>query len=775
MRTLSRYIFLELLGPTAIGFGFYTFIILMNQLFRLAEMIIRRSVPFGSVLQLLALSLPHIVVLTIPMALLFGILIAIGRLSADSEIIAMRSVGVSTTQIYRPVFYFSLAVFLMNLWVMNFLTPWGNVALEGLTQDIFTSAVEREIKPRVFYDEFPNRVIYVDDILADGTWKGVFIADSTRAGRQQIIIASTGRLVTGKQRGQIWVELEDAENHFLDPTRHDRYDLVRNETQRILLPDQYSQPKVITYSRSTRSMNLMELVEQRRRLLKDDPDGADLRITEVEFHKKLTIPFACLAFGIVALPLGITNRRGGKSSGFTLSIGVILVYYILLSNGEELARAGKVPALISMWMPNAIMIAVGIYLIRRANADVGKTKESRVWTKLQQILQVLHLQFKKRRSGRSGQSILSRLDIRFPNTLDRYILFEFLKIFTAIMVSVVVLQLVVDYSETAGHIAENQPGAPTVLSYYRYLALVYLDKTIPLSILMGTLVCFGLLSRNNEVTAAKSIGVSLYRIALPILAVAIVVSGVAYLFYEHVLPYSTDKVVELRSVIKGKEAPRRSFSASQRQWMFGKGRYLFNLLSYDANERTLSRVQVFEFDPVSFKLTRRIYAEEARFDGTGWVFVDGWVRSMGRDGEMSFTPFEVPVRLHYPERPEYFATDGKRSSQMTFAELSDHIRDLESSGYSADELKVQLYQKTAWPFVSLVMALIALRFSFRMGKRGALYGVGVALFVAFAYWAVYGIFTKFGEVGNLPALLSAWSANILFIIAAAYAFLHVET
>ena len=115
MRILGRYIVKEIVGPTFLGFCFYTFVILMNQLFRLAEMIIRRSLPASTVLQLLGLSLPHVIVLTIPMALLFGVLIAVGRLSSDSEIIAMRSVGVSTTAIYRPVFYVSFIVFILNL------------------------------------------------------------------------------------------------------------------------------------------------------------------------------------------------------------------------------------------------------------------------------------------------------------------------------------------------------------------------------------------------------------------------------------------------------------------------------------------------------------------------------------------------------------------------------------------------------------------------------------------------------------------------------------
>src|SRR5688500_10825267 len=190
MRILNKYIFRELIGPTLLGFTFYTFIILMRQLFELAEMIIKRSLPFTIVLRLLALSLPHIIVLTIPMALLVGILIAVGRMSSDSEIIAMRAAGISTTRIYRPVFYFSLAIFLLNLVAMNMLLPWGNTAYRDLQQDLFASSVSKEIQPRVFYDEYENLVLYINDLDAGtGGWKGVFISNSTDPERQNIIVA----------------------------------------------------------------------------------------------------------------------------------------------------------------------------------------------------------------------------------------------------------------------------------------------------------------------------------------------------------------------------------------------------------------------------------------------------------------------------------------------------------------------------------------------------------------------------------------------------------
>src|SRR5688572_28985227 len=179
MGILTRYIFREMVGPTSLGLIFYTSIIVMQKLFDMAGLIIRRSLSASAVGKLLLYSLPHIIVLTVPMSLLFGILIAIGRLSSDSEIVAMRALGISTRTIYRPVFLFSVAIFLLNLYLINVVMPRGNQQFVALRAELMTSSAEKAVKPRVFHDQYDDLMIYVNDVdPATGLWKGVFVADS---------------------------------------------------------------------------------------------------------------------------------------------------------------------------------------------------------------------------------------------------------------------------------------------------------------------------------------------------------------------------------------------------------------------------------------------------------------------------------------------------------------------------------------------------------------------------------------------------------------------
>jgi LPS export ABC transporter permease LptG/LPS export ABC transporter permease LptF len=809
MRILTRYIVKETIGPTLLGFGFYTFIIIMRVLFDLAGMIIGKSLPAAVVGRLLLLSLPHVVVLTVPMGLLFGILIAVGRLSSDSEIIAMRALGLSTSIIYRPVFYFSFVIFLINLYLMNVVLPKGNTQLQSLKAEILTASVEKEIKPRTFFGDYESFIIYVNDVdPRTGQWKGVFVSENgaeenngditsnnlagglANAGEhpvsrtQRVIIARRGSLGIIPETKQIWLNLTDAQTHVSETGKPEKYDLNRNASQRVLLPDRLSGgDPAVRSARQLRELTLRELMQQARVL--SHTDRVLYRMAKVEIHKKFTFPFACLALGLVGLPLGITNRRGGKSSGFSLSIAIILFYYVMMNNGEALATTGKIGPALGMWTPNILLVALGIYLMIRANRDAGsQSRGGGIGTWFAGVVERTIARRKRSAEAKSGvpapipvresTSPLSRFDLTFPNTLDRYVLREFLKILALVVVSTAMLIMLVTYTEIAGDIRERHIPAAMVIDYFRLQFFQVLGWTLPISVLMATLVTFGILAKNNEVTAFKANGVSLYRVAFPIIAVSLLMSGLSYLLNDFVLPYSTQRLQQIDDRIKGRHVAATSSPNQQKQWYRGRGSYIFNFLSYDPDDQELKEVQVFEFSP-DFRLVRRVWARAAKWDGTGWAFRDGWMRSFDADGTSSYVPFTAPIRLQYTETPADFASDTKSPDQMTYGQLKRYIATLKASGYGAEELSVKLYEKASWPFVSLVMALIALPFAFRVGKRGALYGVGVALMLGIVYWMVFAVFTKFGEVGNLPPLLAAWSANILFSLSAVYMFLHVDT
>jgi LPS export ABC transporter permease LptG len=308
-------------------------------------------------------------------------------------------------------------------------------------------------------------------------------------------------------------------------------------------------------------------------------------------------------------------------------------------------------------------------------------------------------------------------------------------------------------------------------------SMIYLIT--PLSVLIGVLAVFGVMNRNSELTAMKATGISLYRIVVPVLAIAAVLSASLFLFDDTYLPQANRRQEALRNVIKGK--PPETFEHPGRKWIFGQQHAgqpsrIFYYQYFDPDIDTFSNISVFEFNPGSFNLSRRIFAATAHWEPTldAWVFEDGWERTFTPEG-INYQGFSVMTFPEVREPPAYFTKDVRQSSEMSFGELARYIRNLRQSGFNTVPLRVQLNHKLAYPLITLVMAVLAVPFALSMGKRGSLSGIAVAIGVAIAYFVVSGFFEAMGNVSWLPAFLAAWSPDFLFGLAGAYLILRTPT
>jgi LPS export ABC transporter permease LptG len=279
----------------------------------------------------------------------------------------------------------------------------------------------------------------------------------------------------------------------------------------------------------------------------------------------------------------------------------------------------------------------------------------------------------------------------------------------------------------------------------------------------------------------KATGTSLYRIVAPVLLVALLISAALFVFDESYLPAANRRQEALLSVIKGK--PAQTFLRPDRKWISGQTSgnteptRIFYYQAFDPDRDTFANLTVFEFQPGSFTLTRRIFAQSAHWDDdvSRWVFENGWQRTFSNEAVATYQPFTISTFPEIREQPSYFKKDARQSQEMSYAELSTYINDLRQSGFDTVRLRVQLNRKLAYPLITLVMAILAIPFALFAGKRGSLAGVGAALGLAIAYWVVAGIFENLGDVNSLPALLAAWSPDVLFAIAGSYLLLRSPT
>ncbi len=801
MPVLDGYVIREILAPTTVGFVTYTFLLLMRAIFGLMEQIFVRGVSGADALRLLWVTVPHVAVLTVPMSFLFGVLIAVGRMNSENEVVALQAGGVSVGRMLRSIVALGIVLAGLNGYLTTMVMPRANRELRELKVRLFSSAkVIGQIEPRVFYEGFPNLLLYVRDIDPDtGYWRGVILYDRSQGGEDRLVVARRGRLVSevpsetekngeaGSPTGEPWLRLEDVVTHEFNPAKPETYRVNVNRTQlHKLFP---KEPGSVSYSLGMRERgtpSLLHMAGLPWLLGQSIPDAetkvspTERRLALVELHKRLAIPAACIAFAFIALPLGIGTRSGGRGRGFLLSVGVILVYYIMLNNGEVVAREGRIPPWLGVWAPNLVLVAVALYLMRGMARWLGEKRRG-----VGVFSRVLGRGWGRRRGadseGRIGRapvpltgSIPMALQRRrpkptFPTLLDRYLTTRLLAPLALVLGSTAALYIIVDLADKIDEIAKHKASFGIFLAYYwNLIPQVALDVT-PFAILIGVLIVLTLLERNLELTSLKAGGISLYRVVVPILLVALACAIGLGALEESVVPRANRKAQHLLDRIMGRETAR-SYATADRQWLFSRdGMTLYNFLRFDPKTSTLIRFTSFRFDE-SGALRLQLFADRALYTNGSWMADSGWFRQIYPDGTDEFRRITRPMELDVPESPSYFAHKYQSPSQMSFRDLRRYIHELAASGYRPVQLIVRLQQKLTYPLSAFVMVLLALPFGLnRSGGRrlSSMQGVALALGLGIAYFLLVAVAGKMGEANLLPPVLGAWLPPILAALFAA--------
>jgi len=278
----------------------------------------------------------------------------------------------------------------------------------------------------------------------------------------------------------------------------------------------------------------------------------------------------------------------------------------------------------------------------------------------------------------------------------------------------------------------------------------------------------------------KATGISLYRLVVPIVSIAAILSISLFLFDQYYLPQANRRQEALRNTIKGR--PPQTVTHPEHNWIFGQphpgepGR-IFYYEFFDPDRKEFANLSVFEFDSSTFSLTRRIFAARVFWDTnhSTWSFQSGWVRDMKGAESTTYREFTQTAFSEIHEDPGYFTKENKQSQEMNFGQLDSYIADLRQSGFDTMRLRVALWHKLAYPLIAIVMAVLAIPFALSMGRRGSLTAIAVAIGVALAYFVVNGTFEAMGNVNYLPAALAAWSSDILFALVGGYLLLRTPT
>lgn len=830
MRIFTRYILREVVSHALLGGALFTFVLFVGRLGKIVDLVVRDSASARDVLRIVLYLLPDALNVTIPMAVLVGILLGLSRLAADSEITAMRAVGMSAMDFVRIVSIVSVAALGVGLVNSMYLAPKAARALLSLENELKTTQASFEVQPRVFYEDFKNVVLYVQDVkpaAGAALWKHVFVADLTQPANPNVVTADSSIVVSDSGQS-VRMHLMNGGEHKLSPTNPDQYDISTfSDSDMPLQPGAQDDTHV---SRMDAPLLALPFRELYARASGKGPGGvAAARLYRIEMNRRLSYPFACLVLMLVGVPLGLSSKRGGKSTGFVVAVVMVLIYYFLSSVGTALARQQKLSPFLGVWGANLLFAVIGTLLLQeltRGGAIIAtlSTWSARLAGKLPAKLGgdgATNLQS----NGRTAfeQSLITRvrrlrgmLRIRFPLLLDEYVMREFGQNFVIALFSFSVLLLVFTFFDLVGDIIRNKTAVVTVGAYLLNLLPFILDSVIPICALVAALLTFGTLSRTSELTAMKATGISIYRIVAPVLVLTLLIAGGLFAFDEFYLPAANRRQEALRSVIKGK--PAQTFLRPERKWisgMTGQGApittpeimqtlpgsrdvtqggptiltppaspnlspdpaRIFYYQFFDPDKNVFANLTIFEFNSTTFNLQRRIFAASVRWDPQvrRWVFDNGWQRTFAGDTIAAYQPFTVATFPEIMEQPSYFKKEDLQSQEMSYGELERYIGDLKQSGFDTMRLRVQLNHKLAYPLITFIMSVLSIPFALSMGKRGGLAGMGTAIGIAIFYFVVSRTFEAMGNVNTLPPMLAAWTPDVLFGFAGAYLLLRTPT
>jgi lipopolysaccharide export system permease protein len=365
-KIIDKYIFGELMKMFLISIFAMTMVLYLDKFLFMAEMIVNRGVSSMELFMMMVYISPAFLAITIPMAVLMASVVTFNQFSANNEWVAMKACNMSFMQLMKPVLFFSLfAYFLANI-VMFWALPWGNQSYKVLVYDIIKNRASVDIKPNVFNRDFKNLILLVKEHQENSLLKGVFIADTSKAESPQIITSEEGVIFSNRETLKIQLKLNNGTIHDLSnkgsdyqTLNFDRYDI------NLSLPDtERLEQKALVGNRELSYPKIIEKIKEMKK------KGLPTSGPEVELSKKFSIPFTCLLFAFLGAPLGIKSSRSGKSGSFGITLVVIMLYYIGLIMTQNLGRIGEIHSYTSVWIPNAILIVVVVYVLYKMQKEL---------------------------------------------------------------------------------------------------------------------------------------------------------------------------------------------------------------------------------------------------------------------------------------------------------------------------------------------------------------------------------------------------------------------
>jgi LPS export ABC transporter permease LptF/LPS export ABC transporter permease LptG len=756
-RLIERYIIRTIFPYALIALALLTGVLFVQQSGRYFETIFRTTVPAMFLYAIAPALLPTVLSFTLPMALLCGTIIGLGRMGSDSELVAMRAAGVSGSQIVVPVLLIGLLT-TAAAWQLNMNeAPRAQQQLRGVAARAALYKLDSPVEPQTFTTDIPGYLIYVrEGDKSRGQWGGVFIQSHEQDGSTYLITARTGRIDASEEKSEL--VLQDAVRSKLPPadTPNQQYVVERLAELRILFNT--GRNDLIARMRNAEvksdEMNFSEL-----RKFINESSGAEQREARIIFHKRLAFSVSPIVFVLFGAGLAMRLRRGSRGFGAFLSVVVMVIYYLLMIGGEQLARGGTLPPIVGGWLATLITTTVGIALLL-TNRTLSFP------------------QIRRKGTAAKGPSGMRRVKtsrwsaVRFPTLLDTSIVRTMLISFLFGFLVLVILFDVFTSFELWRFVTTRGGGVRLLAQYLFYLMPLISVELFPSSVLVASLLTYALIARRREAVAWWASGQSVYRLMLPGLVFACAIAGGLWLIEERVMPAANVRQDDLRARIRGNITQS---TAGERRWLVSTDAMRIYSYDFDDQKQALIKPTVFEFDPARRTELSRVIGGEVgswvqpnRLEIKDARWLDLSQAQVGKQQAQTLTIDGV-------ESARTFRPTVDRPSQLNTTRLREYIHALKARGADTAVLAVGLQRKYAAPFVVIIMALIGMPLAVSLGRKSTVAALSSAVVVSLFFWLLSSGFQQLGEHALLPAEVAVWAPIAIFAGGAFYFISRVRT
>jgi LPS export ABC transporter permease LptG/LPS export ABC transporter permease LptF len=759
-KLIANYVIGAALPYVFLAFLLLTAVLFVQQASRFAELALYVQIPLSLLGEIAIALLPSVLTFTLPAAVLAGIIIGFSRLGSDSELVAMRAAGVGSWSMLWPVLLIGLIATGVTTYIHLEEAPRAARDLRKTSLKGSLQKLESPVEPRVFTTEIPGYVIYVrEGDKAQGTWGRVFIYSQQPDNSTWIVTATSGRIDSSADRSEL--VLSDATRTKIPPTAgadQKSYVVERLDQLRIAI-DTGRAALIESLSRDEVSAEELEWNELKNLAFASNPD--ERREGQRILHRRIALAVSPFFFALVGGALGMRVRRGGRSVGVLLSIGIVIVYYLISLFGESLARAGTVSPVIGAWSATALIALLTLLSLtfRRLPSipiPFRRRRKMSLQTKVVSTRAVHTLG-----AGRSG--FPSLLDIGLFRTLS----LSFLVGFASLASIVVIFTLF----ELWRFVASNHVPLGRVARYVLFLLPLLIVELFPATMLIAVLITYALLARHSETIAWCASGQSVYRLMLPGLLFAIAVGAGSWLVQEHLMPYTNAKQDSLRAQIRGGEA--RATTGTGRQWLASSESNRLYSYEFDEQHNTLQEPTIYDFAVDGVHLSSVTTGSLGLWTARNQMTIkDAETLSFQQMGVERQT---IPEKALTMEPLQVFKPTIDKPSQLSAERLNDYLESARRRGVEVATLAVALQHKYASPFSALVMAFIGIPLALSFGKRGAIIALCAAVGVSIFFWGINSGFQQLGNHGLLPPSVAGWSPAVIFAAAGTYFLSRVRT